>query len=552
MRAGYWRQVAVVLAALRSNRDLRRVQFAFAGFTAGEWAVWIATLVYAYDHGGATAAGLVALAQLAPATVFGPYAGALGDRHPRGTVLFWGYVGQGGGFAAMALAVLAGAPPVVVYACAIWATLAVTITRPTQSALLPALARTPEELTASNVVAGWVEGITVLLAPAAAGVVLMVAGPGAVFAVFAGVIALSALATRPLIGRPAVDARPDDAVAGDSLAAGLATLKAEPAARLLVLLLAAQFVAIGALDVLYVVLAKDTLALGDAWAGYLNAAFGAGGALGIAATVTLIGRPRLMPALVLGIVAWAVSLAVLAAVPRAGTALLLLGTAGLARMLADVAGRTLLQRAAPPEVLARVFGVLEGLQDAALAAGSLLAPALVAAGGASLALIGTAAVLPLVALVAFRRLRHIDQKARIPVVELSLLRAMPIFAGLPAPALEGLAGSLNPRAVGVGEVLIRQGEIGEEFFAIAGGELDVDVDGLVVRTVSRGDGVGEIALVRDCPRTASVVARTEAHVFSLAKGPFLAAVSGHAPVHVLVEERLVESARARVPVEEAT
>ena len=208
-----------MLAALRSNHELRRVQLAFAGFTSAEWAVWIATLVFAYDHGGATAAGLVALAQLAPASLFGPYAGALGDRHPRGTVLFWGYAGQTIGFAAMAVAVLAGAPPVVVYACAVGATLAVTVTRPIQSALLPSLVRTPEELTASNVVAGWVEAVTVLLAPAAAGV-LMLAGPGAVFALFA--VALSALATRPLVGRPAVDVRPGDAADGGSLAAGLA------------------------------------------------------------------------------------------------------------------------------------------------------------------------------------------------------------------------------------------------------------------------------------------------------------------------------------------
>ena len=116
----------------------------------------------------------------------------------------------------------------------------------------------------------------------------------------------------------------------------------------------------------------------------------------------------------------------------------------------DTAGRTLLQRAAPPEVLARVFGVLEGLQNAGLAGGSLLVPVLVALGGAPAALLGVAALLPLMAVVAFRRLRTIDEHARVPVAELNLLRCMDTFAGLPAPALEGLARSYarrrSPRA----------------------------------------------------------------------------------------------------------
>jgi MFS family permease len=540
----YGRQVGVVLGALRSNPDLRRVMAAFGGFNAAEWSVWIAMLVYAYDHGGATASGLVALVQLVPAALFGPYAGALGDRHPRGTVLVAGYIGQALGFAATGGVLLAGGPPVAAYACAALATMAVTVTRPTQSALLPALARTPEELTAANVVAGWLESLSVLVAPALTGVLLGVSGPGAVFICCAGVAGLSALAVARLAGQPAVTVATDDDDGDGALRAGIDTLRAEPAARLLVALLAAQFVAIGALDVIYVVLALDTLSLGASWAGYLNAAFGAGGVIGAAGTVALVGRRRLLPPLLIGIAGWAVALAVLAAVTTAGATLVLLATAGVARILVDVAGRTLLQRAAPPEVLARVFGVLEGLQDAGLAAGSLLAPLLVALGGAPAALVGLAALLPLVALATFRGLRTIDRRARVPVVELSLLRAMPIFAGLSAPTLEGLAAGMQSRALAAGEALIVQGDHGDAFHAIAGGELDVSVDGRLVRTVGRGDGVGEIALLRDVPRTASVVARIPSHVFSLGKAPFLAAVMGHAPVRALAAERLAEAAPA--------
>jgi MFS family permease len=483
----------------------------------------------------------VALAQLAPAAVFGPYAGALGDRHPRGSVLLWGYVAQAAGFAAVAAVLLAGAPPLVAYVFAALATMAVTVTRPTQSALLPALARSPEELTAANVVSGWVESAAGLVAPVLTGVMLAIEGPGLVFAVFAVVVALAALAVRPLAGGPPVLLEPE-ATEADALRAAVATLRAEPAARLLVMLLVAEFAALGALDVLCVVIAVQQLSLGDDWTGYLNAAFGAGGVLAVGLTVTLVGRRRLVPPLMYGIAIWAAALAVLTAAAAPVSALLLLALAGMACVLVDVSGRTLLQRAAPPEVLARVFGLLEGLQNVGMAAGSLLVPLLVALGGPTAALLGVAAILPLIAVTAGRSLLAIDGRARVPVVELNLLRTMPMFAGLAAPSLEGVAGSLQPRTVEPGETLIRQGDPGDAFYAIAGGTLDVEIDGSRVRTVGRGDGVGEIALLRDLPRTATVVAREPSHVFALGREPFLAAVARHAPLHELADARLTAAA----------
>jgi hypothetical protein len=185
--------------------------------------------------------------------------------------------------------------------------------------------------------------------------------------------------------------------------------------------------------------------------------------------------------------------------------------------------------------------VLEGLQNLALAAGSLLVPTLVALGGASAALVGVSAVLPLVAALAFRGLRTIDRRARVPVAELALLRSMPVFAGLSAPVLEGVARSLVPERVAADEVLIREGDPGDRYYAIAGGTFAVSRDGRELRTVGRADGVGEIALLRDVPRTATVVALEDAHVYSLGKAPFLAAVTGHAPVERVAQERLSET-----------
>src|SRR6266568_343539 len=138
----------------------------------------------------------------------------------------------------------------------------------------------------------------------------------------------------------------------------------------------------------------------------------------------------------------------------AGTVALLTVT-GAARALLDIASRTLLQRSVPPQLLGRVFGLLEGLTMAGLALGSLLVPLLVYLGGSRLALLGVAAVLPLAAAAGGRVLFALDTEAPVPVVQIALLRSLPLFAELPAPAIEGLAAALTPFEVPPGAVLIR-------------------------------------------------------------------------------------------------
>jgi MFS family permease len=536
---------AVVLGGVFRNPQLRRVELAYGGFNAAEWGAWIAMLVYAYEQGGATTAGLVAVAQLVPAGLFAPFAAVLADRHAPGRVLAAGYAGQALALGATAAALLAGANPFLAYALAAVAATLVTITRPAQSALVPALARTPEELTASNVVSGWVESVSVLAAPAATGVLLAVGSPGWAFAVLAGVVGASALLVARVHGpAPACDARPvrEEALAGFRL------LGREPSVRLLVGLLGAQFVAIGALDVLYVVLAISVLDLGGSGAGYLNAAFGAGGVAGIAVTAALIGRRRLLPPVVLGVAVWGAAFAVLAAWPTALAALLLLAAAGAGRSLLDVAGRTILQRTAPPEVLARVFGVLEGLSMAALAVGSLLTPLLVSLAGARWAAAGVGLLLPLAVLVTAQRLAEIDRRAPVPVVEIALLRSLPLFAPLGAPQLEALAHGLVETRVSAGETIVREGEPGERFYVVAEGELDVEARGRQLRRLARGDGFGELALLRDVPRTATVTARADARLFALDKPTFLASIGSHPRAAGEAERLVIE----RLPSREAT
>ena len=308
---------------------------------------------------------------------------------------------------------------------------------------------------------------------------------------------------------------------------GVAVLARQPAPRLLGALLTAQWVLVGALDLLFVVLAVDVLGRGDAWVGWLNTAYGVGGVLAGAAGVALLARRRLVPAVLGGVGVVGVALVLAAGSASAPLTLVLLGAVGAGRVLFGVATRSLLQRTVPADVVGRVFGVVEGLAMAGLAAGSLAVPLLVAAGGPALALAGTAAVLPVVALCGARTLRSLDAAADVPIVDIALLRSLSVFQPLPAPAVEGLARSARRVELAAGDVLVREGEEGDRFYAVVDGALDVTVGGLPAGTLRRGAGLGEIALLRDVPRTATVIAAVPTAVLALERADFLAAVTAH-------------------------
>ena len=517
--------------SLAANTALLRVLGGYTLFILTEYSVWIAMLVYAYSRGGATIAGLVALAQLVPAAVLAPVAAAVADRRSPVVLLAGGYVVQAAAMAATAAAVIAGAP-LAAYAAAVVASTAVTTTRPAQSTLIPSVAATPDQLTAANVAAGWLEAAGIAMAGLLTGVVISLGGVAAVFAVCAGLGVVAALLVAwlrvPALASPG-ERSPGErvpAVLTDVAECLLLTVR-RPRLRLMLALLTAEAAVVGALDLLFVILAINVLGRSQAWAGYLNLAYGVGALLAATVSAMLVGRRLGGPILVAALVLSGALAALGFGLGLAGT-VALLTVAGASRALLDVASRTLLQRSVPARLLGRVFGVLEGLTMAGLAVGALLVPLLVYLGGSRLALLGVAAVLPLAAVAGGRELFGLDAGARVPVVEIALLRSLPLFAELPAPAIEGLAAALAPVHAPAGTVLIRQGDPGDAYYAIAAGQLDVVQDGRFLRRCGRGDGVGEIALLRTIPRTATVTAHTAATVYALSREPFLTAVCGHA------------------------
>ena len=512
--------------SLAGNRALVRVVGGYVLFTLTQNSVWVAMLVYAYRHGGAAIAGLVAVAQLVPAALLAPIAAAVADRRSPVFLLAGGYLVQAAGMAATAVAVIAGVP-LAAYAAAVVASAAVTTTRPAQSTLIPSVSVTPDQLTAANVAVSWVEAAGIVAAGLLVGVLISVAGVASVFAVCAGLGLVAALLVAGL-RVPPLASSPERAPAMlADLGTSIRLTARQPRLRLMLALLTAEAVVVGALDLLFVILAISVLHRSQAWAGYLNSAYGVGAVLAAVVSATLVGRRLGLPILAAALLLSGV-LAVLAFGFGLAATVALLIVVGASRALLDVASRILMQRSVPAQLLGRVFGVLEGLTMAGLAAGAVLVPGLVYLGGSRLALLGVAAVLPLAAAVGGRGLFGLDSGTPVPVVEIALLRSLPLFAELPAPALEGLAGALTPAMVPAGTVLIRQGDPGDAYYAIAAGELDVRRDGHLVSRIGRGEGVGEIALLRAIPRTATVIAHTAATVYKLDREPFLTAVLGHA------------------------
>ncbi len=516
-------------AAVFRNEDLRRLELAWSGSIIGQWGYEVALAVFAYRAGGATAVGLVGLVRLLPAAVVAPFAALLGDRFRRKRIMVAADLARACAMAGAAAAVFGGAPAATVYALAVITAVTGTAFQPAQSALLPSLARSAEELTAANATSTTLESVGFFVGPALGGLLLAVTSVGAVFTMTAALFLWSAL----VLGRIGADSRGSPGVEAEGILrealAGFRAIAVERRLRLLVGLYGAQTLAAGILRVLLVVTALQTLDLGPSGVGFLNSAVGVGALAGMLVVLALIGTSRLSAVFRLGILLWGVPLALLGIWPSVTAALVLFGIVGVGNTLVDVAGLTLLQRAAPADVRARVFGVLESVFLGTIGIGAILAPLLTAALGTRGALIAAGGGLSVLALLFWRPLTAVDALAAVPKSELSLLRGVPIFAPLPPVTLEQLASRLSCVRVAAGDDVFRRGDPGDRFYVIGEGEVAVALDGRPPVTLGRGAYFGEIALMRDVPRTATVTARTEVELYALERAVFIAAVTGHAP-----------------------
>jgi MFS family permease len=519
-----WRAFA---QAFRSPA-LRRLQLAGIGSTLAVWANSIAIAVYAYNADGAKAVGIVLFARWGSAAVFAPWLALLADRISRRRVMLSVDTSRATLVAGMALIAVTDGPSLVVYALAVLVSIISTAFNPAEAALLPTLATTPEELTASNLALNTISSVGMFAGPAIGGVFLAFAGPWLVFVLTAASYLWSAICVFGLPHDTPPDAAEGSAIGAEFLA-GFRAIGEDRHLQVVMGLIGAQMLVAGALEVIIVVDALRVLDAGNSGVGWLNTALGIGGLVGGLVGVALAARKRLAGDFRVGLTLFGGTLVLLALSSNFVVALLLFGVMGTGSTLVDVTGTTLLQRSAPPHVVGRVFGVLQSLMLATVATGALVTPLLVSLLGPKGTFVVAGAVLPALAVLTWRAINSIDRNAQVATEALDLLRAIPIFAPLPPAVVERLASIAEEVRVLPGVAVCTQGDPGDRFYAIAEGSAEVSADGEERPRLGPGDFFGEIALLRDVPRTATVTAVEPLRLYALERDDFIAAVTGHAP-----------------------
>jgi MFS family permease len=545
-------------AAILANAGLRRIEIAWSLGVAGDAAFTVALLVAAFEIGGPVAIGILTIVRMAPSVIGAPLAGLLAGRGYPARLLFVAHGTRALGAVAVTVLLAGGGPVLLGLLAATVAASAGAFVRPLQVAATPAFATTPDELVAANGATSTGEGLGSFVGPLIGGALILAGGPTAAAAV-ATILFLAAAAALARLEPSADEAarrlaeRSRDAAAvpisvgaiGRELTAGLRVLRRRRAPAIVLTGFAGQVFVRGMMTTLTVVAAIRLLGLGDPGVGTLSAAYGLGTLAGAILSVRLAGRRRLAPTFAVSLSLWGLPLAVIAAEPQPVVAIAALVVCGIANATLDVAGFTLLQRSVSGGERMAVFGVLEAVASLGLGLGGLVAPGLIALLGDRGALGVAGALLPILAVASWPRLRAVDDEAVVPERELVLLRGIPLFARLPITALERVAEAMQPVTVAAGTTVVREGDSGDAYFVIDSGRFEVRNGTRVVSVVGAGDGIGEIALLRAVPRTASVVALQDGTVFSVDSGAFLAAIAGptsSAAAAAIVDARLARSA----------
>ena len=527
------------------NGAIRRIEIAWTAGTAADGAFLVVLLVVAYDAGGPLAAGLLGAIRVIPWIVSAPFAPRLVIRFRGDRVLAAINGVRSVGAIATAAVVGTGLPMWPTYVLAAVVAGAGSLVRPIQTALLPAFARSPRELVAANVASSMGEGLGTFVGPLLAGILVATTGSVSASVLVAAVFAAAAAALTGIRFEQAADARGHHpASSRPRLSEAPRVLRRYPTTLVIVGDFAVQSMVRGMLITLIVVGSIELLGMGDTGVGILTAAIGLGGLAGAAGALVLKGGGVLGRVFVIALACWGLPLVLVGAVPVAAIAVAALFATGLSNAVLDVSGFTLMQRGVRNEDRVTVFAAGESLWGTGLLVGSLLAPALVSLFGARGAFLVAGAILPLLAIVTSRPIRRGTRDLGDTEAQLALLRRNPLFAPLPLTALDRLAADMHPVAFARGDVVMRRGDPGEHYLLIAAGELEVSDDGRHLRSCGPGDGVGEIALLREVPRTATVTATTDVRAFTIDAPGFIAAVSGPAAAaaaEAVAAERLEHS-----------
>ena len=414
--------------------------------------------------------------------------------------------------------------------------LTATAFRPAQMALLPRLANHPGELTAANVAASTIESVGFFAGPAVAGVLLAVADVPVVFGFNALTFLWSgALVALVRVPEAAVDEVPDEDGAGDDeppksllsgAGAGFREIFASRDLTVLMGLYCAQTVVAGASLVFGVAIALDLLGMDESRVGVLDAMVGVGGLVGGFIALVLATRGRLAVDFGVGVLLWSAPLLLIVAWPDLGPVLLVMAILGLGNSLVDINAFTIMQRLVSDEVMGRVFGAVDSALIAGMALGSLAMPLLINTVGLRTGLLVLGASVSVVAIASLAALRRIDTVALAPE-GLELIRSVALFAPLPERGIERLARCAAVVTVTAGEEVFHAGDRGDRFYVIESGQAEVIITDELSTQLEAGGSFGEIALLRDVPRQATVMATTDLVLRAIDRRVFLQVVTGH-------------------------
>ena len=526
-------RLASSLRALADNPQLRRLELASLLWNAGEQVYLVGLLVFSYSAAGTGGVALVGILQAAPAVLLLPILLRLTGRSGRDR-LVQSLLGIRFVTIALMAVAAAGAGSVgAVFALAGIDALAATAVRPSRAALVPQIARSPQELVAANVSISAGRSLASLLGPAGAAAILAVRDVPTTFALGAALMGAAFVVSLTVRGSASL-ASVARQVKGRPR--GVNTLLRLEHPRWIVAVIVAQQFVRGMLPVLLVALAFGVLASGNQAVGLLNSAIGLGGLVGGAISLVVIRRFRLSTALGVAIALWGFGILGPGLIQTLAAAIAFLVLGGVGKGILEVASVTLLQRTVPVGHRASVFGVVESVVTLAVAAGAIAGAVLVNYAGPTTALIVAGALTLVLAAVTWPVLRTADDAVIVPEVEIRLLRDVPMLRPLTMCTNEELAANLRRIKLPAGTVLIRQGDVGDAFYILEAGAMEAVIDEIPVRALGPGDSFGEIALLRDVPRTATVRATRASTVLALDRDHFLAAVTGRREAAAAAEE----------------
>jgi Cyclic nucleotide-binding domain/Major Facilitator Superfamily len=510
------------------NSDLIRFLVAYTAGVMSERTLLLSTVVYAYERGGSATAGFAALGLLSPRVVAAPFAAKAADGARPNRTFLGLFLVKTIVLIGAATGAWTGAPLAVVVCCAGIVVGSISFLRPTAAVVVPGLVRSARQLTTTNLRMGLAGNASALIGPLTAAILIRWGGPALALTACAALNALAVLATLPL--RRLDDPRERTAEKGGAirlLVGQIEAMRQRPSVPSILAVAGAQYVLLGSLDLIYVVLTATVFDLGRSGSALLGMLFGVGALANGLTSRLLVARGRLAPLVVGALILMAICLSALGAKPALWVAFVALPIIGFSRSLLDLSARMLLQRSAPPGGVASAFAVVELLSGVGAASGAIITQILIAWLNVRAAIFGIVVVFFLVFVGTIRRLWKADDGANVPVVAIRLLRTLPVFSPMSPTQLESVAGSAREISLKAGTKVICEGEEGDCFYAVSSGKFDVVMQGEHVRFAERGGSFGEVALLTNVPRTATITAVVDGELLAIDRGPFLAAVTGH-------------------------